>query len=755
MTHRLVESLARLASARREELDWLQLTTGPGEPTVTCHPHPLCGEAFGGPIATTPALHEQLAELADSGLLGTLSIDTTATGSIVRLWATPAERKAWEARIRLARTSEAAAAMLTAAGDVKVTTWRREQAMARLRETLWLTEATSNATPTDLRDMAQVARATFYRLQRARPDDYDPTTALAALTTDQRPTHAPVEDQPSAEPAPQEEETVPAADQAPAQPATPAAPEPAQQPTQDPAPATQSASPASEPDKAPARPAAGSRVEVSSVFAGPAVVLGTDRVGLPDGSEVELPWPVSHWGDVAALAAHYNVGWQVTKARMETGQVWVLPAMLAQLGVDLDELPPLTQRDAMEQFRDMTRGSDAVHGAVNDGWQVGGGLEGAMGRWTRMSRGSERALVAQVAVMDPTGYPVIEGDPVPGVLARRLDAFARAYGYPVKMSPQTTMQDYLNVLKWGEHQTLFAPSDEWRDMGAAEEEMRWSRLPTDAELDLAFLHGYDRGGSYLSGISGGVHFGTGKPFHQMGDLEIGRNTVALCRISADEQAREPLSWVAPNPLFPSAHAWSADTVWRTATTVGYARELGYDVPVLESWVWPTTAPIFETWYKAVVNARTTFLDPATPDGKLLLAQLKTIYTRGIGQMGSDDSAGQPHFAPERRWQVVARARNNLLRKVNKIGTATGTWPLAWDNDTIVYASNNPDPVAAWPGDPTDLGRGVGKLRWEGSTMLRDHLAWLNGEGWNGKNQLTKTWNPTQGGPAEPGQGSDH
>lgn len=719
--------MARLDSGIREQLDWLQLTVTPESVTVTCHPHPLCGQAFGGPIATTPDLDAQISELNDSGLLGSLSVDTTAAGSIIRLWATPAERKAFENRIRLARTSPAAQAMLAAAGDVKVTTWRRETAVTRLREAQWLVEATTDATMGDVRDLAQVARATYYRFHNARPDDYDPDAAMEALnaTLDALRTIA-------APTTPQATPTTPPA-------VLPAGSVSVQTP------AVKDTAPASAAKESKAESVGKSVARVESVFAGPAVVVDVDRVGLPDGNEVALPWPLRHWGDVAALVAHFNIGWQVTKSRAESGQVWVTPGVLALLGVDLEELPGLHRRDAMEAFRELTRGTQAVKDAVSDGWQVGGGVEGALGRWTRMTRGTQRVLVAQIAVMDPTGYPVIDGNPTPSQLAARLDEFARAYGFPLKMSPQTTMHDYLSSLKWADQQALFAPSRDWLELGGVEEEVRWSRLPTDDELALPYLHGYDRGGSYLSGISGGMHFGVGQPYHHNGDLEIGRNTVALCRISADDAAREPLTWTMPTPLFPSAHARFGDSVWRTSTTIAYARELGYDVPVLEAWVWSKTAPVFETWYKATVAARTRFLDPATPDGKLLLTQLKTVYTRGIGQMGSDESAGQPHFAPERRWQILARARNNLQRKVVKIGEATGQWPLAWDNDTIVYASANPDPVAAWPGDPADLGRGVGKLRWEGSTMLNDHLAYLTGDGWSGKGQLTKDWNPQTGG----------
>jgi hypothetical protein len=58
-------------------------------------------------------------------------------------------------------------------------------------------------------------------------------------------------------------------------------------------------------------------------------------------------------------------------------------------------------------------------------------------------------------------------------------------------------------------------------------------------------------------------------------------------------------------------------------------------------------------------------------------------------------------------------------------------------DGVAYASDNPDPVAAWPGDPKLLGRGFGQLWPERSGPLEPHLAHLRGHGWQSKQQLPK------------------
>lgn len=708
MAYRITESLARLDPLVREQLDWLEITTHPI--AVQCHPHPLCGTPFGGPLAETD-LEAQITELANSDLVGTIETAHTNGTHRIRLWSTPKERRVWEARVQLAQSSPAAANLLRQASTLKVANWRRTQAIEGLHQAVWAAEALMPTAPTnDLIALSQVARATYYKWAADLPTDYSPP-ALTDPTPEPQPTpHKYI---------PAQQETAPTTPPAPQQTPTPPSPAPV-------------------PAKTSARPV----LSADPRFAGPAVVLDVDGVGMPDGSMVARPFSIEHWGDVARLADHFNLGCQVGKGYAELGQVWVMPAVTEQLGVDLDELPSLNRRDAMERFRDMTAKTAAVRDAVTAGWQVGTGDVAALGRWTRMTNGSTKVRIAQIAAMDPTGYPVLAGEPDAGTIAHRLAMFATSYGFPVKLSPQTTMFDYLGSLRWDERQRLFAPSRNWLELGNVEDEIKWSRLPTDEELALPYLHGYDRGGSYLSGIGGGAHFGIGTPDYVAGELAIGRNTVALCQIEADPD--EQVNWAAPNPLFPNPHVRAGEQIWRTSGTIAYARELGYQPKILESWVWRETAPIYEPWYKRVVACRTQMLEGTTPDHDAVLAQLKSVYTRGIGQMGSDESQDQPHFHPERRWAILSRARNNLLRKVNKIGTSTGIWPVAWDNDTIVYASAEPDPLKAWPGDAADLGRGIGKLRWEGSTMLNDHLAWLNGDGWNGKQELTKDWTPTEG-----------
>ena len=81
--------------------------------------------------------------------------------------------------------------------------------------------------------------------------------------------------------------------------------------------------------------------------------------------------------------------------------------------------------------------------------------------------------------------------------------------------------------------------------------------------------------------------------------------------------------------------------------------------------------------------------------------------------------------------------------------------MAVTADTVLYLSNDPDPVTAWPGKPAQLGRGLGQFKPEASGLLVDQLPHLTGRGYKGKELLgpaaSTLGNGTPGEVAEVGQ----
>ncbi|HUO37598.1 MAG TPA: hypothetical protein VMU34_07075, partial [Mycobacterium sp.] len=166
-----------------------------------------------------------------------------------------------------------------------------------------------------------------------------------------------------------------------------------------------------------------------------------------------------------------------------------------------------------------------------------------------------------------------------------------------------------------------------------------------------------------------------------------------------------------------------------------AIELGYQPQILQAWTWPQHGRVLLGWYERFRDARTA-LDTDEPDAQAARNQSKIIYTHGIGIIGSDEHLkGKIGYSPERRLHVISKANANIIYGLNKTGQHGGQWPVAAATDTILYASDDPDPVTAWPGGPKTFGRGFGQYKPEASGLLAEHMDFLNGRDYRGKREL--------------------
>ena len=176
--------------------------------------------------------------------------------------------------------------------------------------------------------------------------------------------------------------------------------------------------------------------------------------------------------------------------------------------------------------------------------------------------------------------------------------------------------------------------------------------------------------------------------------------------------------------------------WCTTPALQFAIEQDLDLTVVEAYTWAEKLRILEPWYARMRDARTA-LDTADPEHQIVRDQIKVVYASTIGMMGSEAHLrGRPGYAPDRRHHIVAKARTNILRRIHQIGRDHDRWPVAVVADTIAYTSDQADPTAAWPGDPKHLGRGLGEYKPEGSAPLADHLEFLTGGRYRGKDHLT-------------------
>lgn len=523
-----------------------------------------------------------------------------------------------------------------------------------------------------------------------------------------------------------------------------------ERPTAAPAAEAPAAAPVAAPPAAPTQPAAvasptpapAASVQPSSAFSGAAAVLHVDGLWMSSGERVELPHPIRHLGDVAQLIAHLRLGAK-NGWKTEDGQLFVTLAAALQLGLPLQDLPEPGTFDFTEELKKRTKDIPFITDAIDAGWEVGG-TERSLNATTRVWHPENPQLRGRFVIIPALKddfQPMLEGAAGPADVARRLQRFADALGAPYSISAATTCHDLMKTTAPNKEQRLlrFAPSDPVppAEIASLEQDINWHRKPTEEELSHTYVHGFDRGGSYLAGVAG-LQLGVGAPtYMQPGSaIQFNKNIPGYWRIEMPAKSE----WLYPNPLDPRNRDedFTGQLTWVTTPTLEIAIDLGYEFEIQEAYVWENHTRLLDTWYGKVRDALLT-LDTVDPDDIAARAVVKTLYKRGLGLMASfEHQRGRDLFAPERYHAIQAKARGAIIRRVHQIGTDTGRWPVAITADTVLYTSNESDPAKAWPGHERNFGRGLGQFKPEGVTDLASHLQFLTGRGrYEGKAFLTE------------------
>jgi hypothetical protein len=476
----------------------------------------------------------------------------------------------------------------------------------------------------------------------------------------------------------------------------------------------------------------------------PAAVLQTDGLWLADGTHIELDAPIVHVGQVAQLAYTHNIGYQISAKFAEPGQIWVTEQACLAFGIDV---AAISRRDRAKSLRQLTEGLDFVTLAVAEGWNMGGAGEDPnahrLGSWTRVYREDKRGvMIALIPGMGagPDEMPILADEPSPAQLARRLKLLADALRFPWKINAGVTAVDLMlqtRTKTWSPKEwkdVVFAPStaEVPYGIGDVESDFDWSRAPTGEESRRRYVHAYDRGGSYVAGIAG-LELPIGAPVHHPDGAPFDAATPGYWLTEIPESS----DWRLPYVLNPRGLAFT-NAKWVCTPTLERAIALGYQPTIQQAWLWPQHGRVLIGWYERFRDAGTS-LDVDDADAQAARNQAKIIRTHGVGIIGSAEHLkGKPAYSPERRLHVVAKAKANIVYRLHQIGEKTGHWPVAVATDTVLYASDDPNPLTAWPGGPETLGRGFGQYKPEGSALLADHIGHLNGRDYRGRQDLIPT-----------------
>lgn len=506
----------------------------------------------------------------------------------------------------------------------------------------------------------------------------------------------------------------------------------------------------------------------SNEFSGPAAVLDTEGAWLADGTCVPMPENVAHAGDLVAFARTLRLGHRISASYVETGQIWITNNLANKFGIDT---ATITRANRDEDLRALTASLPFVSLATAAGWQFGNQEEGrpvSLSNWTRVwhrddadeSKTSMWLVLMAGLDDDPDSpdpdMPILVGDPDPATVARRLKLFADTLDFPWKISGPTTG---LDLVKEARPKT-YGPA-EWREtvwarsgfalpsgIGLVARDYAWSRKPTPAEAACKYCHAYDRGGSYLAGLAG-LELPIGEPEHKNeGEWEFDPRVPAFILTCIPPAA----TWELPYVLSPAGRDFGDTPQWVATPQFERALAHGYDLPILEAWIWPSHARLLREWANRF-SAAARKLDTEDPDDQAVRSQAKVARVRGYGMLASQhlaDAKGPwAPFRPEVWFMGVSKAAANIAHFLSGMYDETGVAILGIDKDTILIASDDPDPVSAWPMHSVDsakvadnprhrttMGRGFGQWKPEASGLMKDQLKHFAGGPYKGKRYLT-------------------
>lgn len=491
--------------------------------------------------------------------------------------------------------------------------------------------------------------------------------------------------------------------------------------------------------RAPAKKAAAPAA--TGEFQYPLIVVDTETIYFPNGASRPLDRPITGFVDLRDLAVELHLGTRVSRSRTEGGVVIVTNDLARSLGLPVDDMPAddHSRRELFEER--MQEWADTPHpalaGATDFCWSITNTkgvpqVHGTTRMWTDKTQGYQITLEALLSdAIRARGLS-------PALLAEAMGKFSAATGRPWHMSPSTTGFD-LMVDSRRDRLAVFRPDRKipapahlrWIDTDLA-----WTRKPTPEEAHQRYIHVYDRGGAYLSGVSSCTVPQTGDPIHLEDGIVFDPKKAGYWLIDNPAMSEDGVGdWRYPSPLWTPG---KRERIWVTTPTLEIARDLDQLPDMIhEAWVWEDSGRLLDNWAKVLRDSRKAFLEDSSESGQAALAMLKEVYTKTIGMMGSDEyGQGKRTYAPDRRHHVIARARANLLRSIVKIGNESGRWPVAILSDSVAYTSDNPDPVADWPGDTKKYGRAIGSFRAEYTGELGPHLKYLTGAPWKATAKTT-------------------
>lgn len=509
----------------------------------------------------------------------------------------------------------------------------------------------------------------------------------------------------------------------------------------------------------------GARSRSGRDFDGLIAALNATDVFLPTGDTE--PWTARHLGDIALLAPRYRLGGP--GRRVQKGELWLWPGALERLGlpveVDLNlEGNFAARREQREQILEPLNETPAVAAALEDGWTIGQGWLGPRTHLKHPELLPQGATIVIPTWSDFAGIPVLtkgsenEQDQRtlarPAVVVDRVNELATWTGVGFRLTPGVTGLDSIDY-----HRPPRWPGDGIRDKGRAaavminepaelppwleEGDARLSSIERDfsywrqmaalttEEQEMEWVHAYDHRSHYLNPWSSTL-LGIEGLRHQRGAAAAwdGTEKPGYFLLEATDWATWWQDWRYPDPLsgtagFVENPDGPGRRRWVTSHTLKQLHKIDEHLPetleILESYTWSEPAKYLDKIGAALAEGRAT----ASPEVADTIKQIYSATTRKLGQL---DGKPVVHlWRPDWSDHLRGASRTAIINELIKMQTRaalpdsppTSPHALVVDRDTIILASNDPNPETAWIGDPGKLNSRKGGWRPTGTARLQD------------------------------------
>lgn len=249
-------------------------------------------------------------------------------------------------------------------------------------------------------------------------------------------------------------------------------------------------------------------------------------------------------------------------------------------------------------------------------------------------------------------------------------------------------------------------------------DLQWCRRLNLIEQSALYLYSFDRNGMYLASTP--IYLGAGDYRYDPTGQQFEKNSVGFWRARFAGKSEWNHSDL-PDPTS-TIFGYDEEAVVATAT-INLARNLGYQIDIIEGWHWPERARILEGFHDKLQSALRAIVDSNWPADVKAAARngVKRIYTQTIGFISSDKfDTRRWSYRPDWRALIISEARARLFYNLRALVDA-GFKPCAVLTDEIFFASNNPNQLAAVP---VDLGKYKSK---RALTMDCARAAFSNGD----------------------------